>query len=516
MRRAPRLLVVAAAIAAAAPSFASAEPAPPLLGSSATEVSPGHWRVRTADGYDLFTHGPDPKPDHGGGMGPGDPERAPACGTDYYQHVLYGRLSGAVDRLFLVKADIQAAVRRMNAVLDEESQLSGNRHADYKVKCDGTGAVQVDSFASPSMDYQTIVTYARASGYLLPNVDYSIFFDAQPANYCGLGSFIFDEDANNNSNNDGGGYAVSYNQCWNGETPMHENGHNQGAVQYNAPYSTGNGGHCYDENDVMCYSPDGGDKHQEGTINRCGDRIHYDCGNDSYFDSAPEQGEYLESHWNIGSSQNRFVVIGDPLNGAPTAAFTPDCTDLSCTFTDASTDDGAIVARAWDFGDGGNSTATNPTHTFAEPGTYTVSLTVTDDGGLTAEAAAPVTVPPGVDPDPDTQTLTPGEAYDDIAPPVDDWNYYKILVPAGRAQLQVVLDGPACVLALCNPDLDLHVRAGQRPTETAYQCRPFQVSNDETCTIASPAAGYWYVGVHNFSLAYVSFPIAHYTVTASY
>jgi hypothetical protein len=32
---------------------------------------------------------------------------------------------------------------------------------------------------------------------------------------------------------------------------MHESAHNQGAVQYGAPNSTGTGGHCYDELDAM-------------------------------------------------------------------------------------------------------------------------------------------------------------------------------------------------------------------------------------------------------------------------
>jgi PKD repeat protein len=37
----------------------------------------------------------------------------------------------------------------------------------------------------------------------------------------------------------------------------------------------------------------------------------------------------------------------------------------------------------WDFGDGNTSTESNPTHTYAKPGTYTVSLKVTDDRGNT-------------------------------------------------------------------------------------------------------------------------------------
>lgn len=45
--------------------------------------------------------------------------------------------------------------------------------------------------------------------------------------------------------------------------------------------------------------------------------------------------------------------------------------------------DGTIVSYAWDFGDG--STAAGPivSHSYAQVGTYTVVLVVTDDGGLT-------------------------------------------------------------------------------------------------------------------------------------
>ncbi|MFQ6125061.1 MAG: PKD domain-containing protein [Candidatus Heimdallarchaeota archaeon] len=52
-------------------------------------------------------------------------------------------------------------------------------------------------------------------------------------------------------------------------------------------------------------------------------------------------------------------------------------------FTDASFDpDGTISAWAWDFGDGMTSTDINPTHAYDTSGSYSVTLTVTDDEGL--------------------------------------------------------------------------------------------------------------------------------------
>ncbi len=49
--------------------------------------------------------------------------------------------------------------------------------------------------------------------------------------------------------------------------------------------------------------------------------------------------------------------------------------------------DGNIVSYAWDFGDGGTGTGVSPSHTYAAAGNYTVSLTVTDNDGLSDSAA---------------------------------------------------------------------------------------------------------------------------------
>ncbi|MFQ6090634.1 MAG: PKD domain-containing protein, partial [Candidatus Bipolaricaulia bacterium] len=65
-------------------------------------------------------------------------------------------------------------------------------------------------------------------------------------------------------------------------------------------------------------------------------------------------------------------------------AFTPASPRVGQTvqFTDQSTDpDGTIQSWSWDFGDGDSSTERNPKHQYAQKGTYTVKLTVTDNDG---------------------------------------------------------------------------------------------------------------------------------------
>jgi subtilisin family serine protease len=87
------------------------------------------------------------------------------------------------------------------------------------------------------------------------------------------------------------------------------------------------------------------------------------------------------------------ALVGVVPNQPPTASFTFVTSDLTATFTDASTDsDGSIVAWNWGFGDGATSTVMNPTHTYAAAGTYTVSLTVTDDKSATSSTSRSVTV----------------------------------------------------------------------------------------------------------------------------
>mgnify|MGYP003960416761 CR=1 FL=1 len=87
-----------------------------------------------------------------------------------------------------------------------------------------------------------------------------------------------------------------------------------------------------------------------------------------------------------------LIVVGGG-NLPPTATIESSCVGASCTFDGSgSTDDGSVASYAWDFGDGGSSTATSPAHTYLTWGTYTVTLTVTDNQGATGQASTDVVI----------------------------------------------------------------------------------------------------------------------------
>lgn len=92
----------------------------------------------------------------------------------------------------------------------------------------------------------------------------------------------------------------------------------------------------------------------------------------------------------------RAMVRGLP--PPPSASFSASVNQLAVNFTDTSTDpqacggNGEVVSWSWSFGDGTTSTARHPQHTYAAPGLYEVTLTVTNGSDIPAVGMQRVTV----------------------------------------------------------------------------------------------------------------------------
>ncbi|MEO8139757.1 MAG: PKD domain-containing protein, partial [Gemmatimonadota bacterium] len=87
--------------------------------------------------------------------------------------------------------------------------------------------------------------------------------------------------------------------------------------------------------------------------------------------------------------------VTPPGNQPPVARFTFGCntTTRNCSFNGSgSSDDVGVVSYSWAFGDGATGIGVNVAHVYAAAGSYPVTLTVTDGGGLTGALTKTVTV----------------------------------------------------------------------------------------------------------------------------
>ncbi len=152
------------------------------------------------------------------------------------------------------------------------------------------------------------------------------------------------------------------------------------------------------------------------------------------FFSTDQDGDSLTYSWNFGdgttsatgsivnhaytSSGNYSITLtvtdslgnASPLtktvrvNAPPVASFTASASSITAgsaiTFdaSSSSDSDGTVVTYQWNFGDGSNATGKSVTHTFANPGSYQVKLSVTDNDGGTKQFAMTIRVDASVNP----------------------------------------------------------------------------------------------------------------------
>nr|MUH39285.1 PKD domain-containing protein [Zobellia laminariae] len=99
----------------------------------------------------------------------------------------------------------------------------------------------------------------------------------------------------------------------------------------------------------------------------------------------------------LTNTETVSITVESKENTAPVAKASADKTSgtlpLAVAFTGSgSTDDTGVTAYSWDFKDGNGSEQSDATHTFETAGIYEVSLTVTDEEGLTSTSSLSINV----------------------------------------------------------------------------------------------------------------------------
>ena len=321
-----------------------------------------------------------------------NPRRSVACAPRHTHRtvVLYAHRPGQSRMGPAMRGQIREVLERSNWLVARSGRASGGPSADLRFACArNTEVISIPSIEIRGTSFAHLQDAARRAGYTSEREKYLIFADvpSPDRNIAGMAQIHRDDrrTLTNRHNHGAAMYGAVWSGHFDGRTPLHELSHLMGAVQPSAPSADG-GFHCTDARDVLC-SPT--------QVRGCG-TYQFDCGNNSYFSTAPRGGSYLATHWNLGWAGNRYIdVVGRPTpNVPPQARFEAACTTATCRFdARASTDvDGTIQRVVWRFGDGGKATGWRPTHTFDENGTHTVTVTVVDDRGARDTATRQITV----------------------------------------------------------------------------------------------------------------------------
>ncbi|MBZ5739743.1 PKD domain-containing protein [Nocardioides mangrovi] len=163
-----------------------------------------------------------------------------------------------------------------------------------------------------------------------------------------------------------------------------------------------------------------------------------------------------------------------PANAAPTAAFSSSVSNLTAQLDGSgSTDsDGQVKTWSWDFGDGTTGSGQLVNHTYTQAKTYTVKLTVTDDGGATSTISHDITTTsPPVDSTVIASKSVWSYKYDATAPPTD-WAAKDFDASAWSTGAGVLGFGSTPL----GTNLDTFATTSDRPL-AAYFRRDFQVSD---------------------------------------
>jgi hypothetical protein len=336
----------------------------------------GLFRIK---GTRLCTHGPDPAP---GGTGraphralrptmprpparlldrlgldnvpfPNFPHSRCSGGTSGFRtQVIYARAADVSSRYDRYRDSIRKWAADADEIFDQSAaETGGSRHIRFVHGSDCQPSVaNVELDARGDDSFEALVDELKDQGFNEKDRKYMVFLDAAAPGVCGQGAWRDDDrPGQDNQNNSGPSYGVTYSNCWNdddaGHTAAHELMHNLGAVRDAAPHATTNG-HCFDEYDVMCYDdgPTSGCSdirrrlqelvrkvdpdpylleaaREEFRRQRCyrhpappvqylcansSREFRFDCNHDDYYTTRRPVSGYLATHWNTATSRFLF------------------------------------------------------------------------------------------------------------------------------------------------------------------------------------------------------------------
>jgi hypothetical protein len=273
----------------------------------------------------LCTHGGDPRVEEGlGAMRPRSPAAAtgapcPDGGVSGKRvEVIYAVPQDQTNNYASSLASVHTAVDDADAFLDQSTPSIGGQH--YRWLCENGTDVTVrnvtlipvgadNQFTYGDMVFSLQNQVAQGLGttdFLSSDRIYLVFVDQISAFYAfgGQGDIRNDDTPSPTTNLNQTGPHYSLINGFSGFIAEHEMGHNIGAVQLSAPHTSG-AWHCFEENDVMCYS-DGGPYFTGGggLVFNCPTLpgTQFDCGQDDYYNGQAAAGTYLGTHWDTSDS----------------------------------------------------------------------------------------------------------------------------------------------------------------------------------------------------------------------
>ena len=212
-----------------------------------------------------------------------------------------------------------------------------------------------------------------------------------------------------------------------------------------------------------------------------------------HFGGCENQGVRVDKIWpQVASIFGNTIPTGDNDSGGnqpPVAIITDSCTDLTCSFngTNSSDTDGTITSYQWDFGDGNSAAGEQAQHSYASNGSYNVSLTVTDNGGLSSSVSNVISVSAN-----NSGGLTSGVVVSGLAGAKANEQDFYIDTTQANTRVDVQLSGGS-------GDADLYVKKGSIPTKTDFDCRPYIGGNDESCNVLLASPGRVHIKLIGYS-----------------